>query len=127
MRTILILFTCLLLWTGNVLLAQTRFITDGTIEFEKSVNMYAIITKQIDKTNEVFYMQIFEQYKKNQPQFRILKSTLSFSKDKTLYEPIPDTDNKPTMFVTGNPVVEQNNTIYTDLSASKVTNQKTVF
>ena len=122
------LITCLLLGTGNVLLAQNNFVEDGTIEFEKSVNTFAIMKKQLDseKSMQAYFLPIFEQHKKTQPQFKVLKSTLSFSKDKTLFEPITGID-KPLPFLSGNPAVEQYNTVYTDLSAGSMVNQKLVF
>ena len=127
MKNIRILLTCLLLLTGNILFAQTRFVADGTIEYEKSINSYAVIKRQIETTNYTFDAQMFDQFKKNQPQFRTLKSILSFSKDKTLFEPVPVTDSKYINFITGNPTFEQNNTIYTDLSANSSITQKIVY
>jgi GLPGLI family protein len=127
MKTIRTLIICLLLLTENILFAQTRFVTDGTIEFEKSINAYAVIKRQVEVTNYTFDAQMFDQFKKNQPQFKTFNSTLSFSKDKTLFEPVPVADNKYINFITGNPVFEQNNTIYTDLSANSMTSQKKVF
>jgi GLPGLI family protein len=127
MKTVFIPITLLLLLTGNILCAQTRFITDGTIEFEKTVNMYAMLTKLLDKDNEFYYRPMFDQYKKTQPQFKILKSNLSFSLDKTLYEPVRSTETKSGMIAWFDPLIEQNNTIYTDLSVGRITNQKAVF
>ena len=127
MKTTYIFITCFLLLTGNMSVAQTRFVTDGTIEFEKSINSFVVIKRQIDATNNAYELLMFDQFKKTQPQFKTLKSTLSFSKDKTLFEPASVTDNKYVNFISGNPAFEQNNTIYTDLSANSMINQKLVF
>ena len=125
MKTIKISLACLAILISNISFAQTHFVTDGTIEYEKSVNAYAAFKKQIDKSNEALLNQLFEQYKKTQPQFKILKSNLSFSQNKTLFEPVEDTE-RPT-FISGLPAVQQNNVIYTDLTAGNSVSQKLVF
>jgi GLPGLI family protein len=129
MKTNVLLFALLILTSS--LFAQTHFVSDGTIEFEKSVNMYTVIKKQVDmdKGSQVFYIPMFEQFKKTNPQFKTLKSTLSFTKDKTLYEPVPSADNKYMNLVPSvvPALVEQNSTIYTDLAANSSINQKVVF
>jgi GLPGLI family protein len=125
MKTIRISFACLTIFISNMLFAQTHFVTDGTIEFEKSVNAYAAFKKQIDKSNEAYLNPMLDQYKKTQPQFKILKSNLSFSKEKTLFEPLEDTE-KPT-FISNLADVQQNNIVFTDLNAGSSINQKLVF
>ncbi|RYE28469.1 MAG: GLPGLI family protein, partial [Sphingobacteriaceae bacterium] len=42
---------------------NTHFTTVGSIEFEKSINMFAVMKKQINKNNESYMQQIFDQYK----------------------------------------------------------------
>src|SRR4051812_759875 len=84
-----LIFACLLFLSGSLSAQNNKhFTTSGTIEFEKKVNMYAIIQKQNKKDNEAFYLPIFEQYKKNQQQFKSYKSKLSFAGNKSLYTPI---------------------------------------
>ena len=48
--------------------------------------MKNLIKKKINKDNETYMNQAFEQYKKNNPQFKVAKSTLSFNQDKSLYK-----------------------------------------
>jgi hypothetical protein len=90
-----IIYTTLaaLLLTANLLCAQNaRFITSGSVDYEKSVNMYAMIKKLYGQDMDNFSQQALDQYKKNQPQFKVLKSTLTFNGDKTLFTPImPET------------------------------------
>lgn len=120
-------FVLLLILSNKHSFAQhTRFATEGIIEFEKSVNMLAQIKKYINKDNEAFYIPAFDQYKKTKPQFRILKSTLQFSKDKTLYTPFPADESDRSWF-SDIPATSQNNIIYTDLSTNTSIVQKTVF
>ena len=105
---------------------NARFTTEGTIEFEKSVNMHAQIKKYINKDNEFYYLPAFEEFKKTQAQFKVLKSTLVFSKDKTLFTPEPVDVSARTWF-SDIPASTQNNIIYTDLSSGKSIVQKSVF
>jgi GLPGLI family protein len=118
-----ILFTL----TGYQLFAQnTRFISEGVIEYDKSVNMYALLKKNYTSSDS-FYAQAFDAYKKSQPQFKILKSKLSFSKDKTLFTPIKDKQLESNGFFGGEPAAQQNNVIFNDFATGLSTTQKTVF
>ncbi|MDO8994791.1 GLPGLI family protein [Daejeonella sp.] len=126
-RTILFFTLLQLILLFNPIFAQhARFATEGIIEFEKSVNMHAQIKKYINKDNEAYYIPAFEQYKKTKPQFRVLKSTLTFSKDKTLFSPAP-ADESDRGWFSDIPATTQNNIIYTDLSTNTSIVQKTVF
>src|ERR1700756_904460 len=88
MKNTIIISMGLFFLTGNSAFAQhAHFAKSGTIEFEKRVNMYALIQKGITKDNEAFYAPMFDSYKKNHPQFKALKSTLSFADNKTLFVP----------------------------------------
>lgn len=121
-----ILFT-ILLCTGKLLLAQnTHFTTSGTIEFEKSVNMFALIKKNITKDNADYMQPVYDQYIKTKPQFKKMKSVLTFSKDKSLFKPVED--ELPANDMYGNdPMVTQNNIIFTDLLNNTSITQKNVF
>lgn len=116
----------LLFMVSNGAFAQhAHFTKSGTIEFEKRVNMYALIQKAINKDNEAFYSPMFDAYKKNHPQFKAMKSTLSFTDSKTLFVPAEE-DLSNEMF-SWNPATHQNNTIYSDLGTSTSVSQKKVF
>jgi GLPGLI family protein len=124
MKKTLLLLTCLL--TGNLLFAQNvRFPTSGTIEFDKSVNIYALIKKQINKDNESYMQPALDAFKKDHPQFKILKSTLTFSGNKTLFKPAEDSESGGGFF--DMPIANQNNIVYNDLATNQSTIQKTVF
>ena len=116
-----------LLFTANILLGQNeRFVSSGTITFEKSVNTFAIIKKLYgDEMDNAFLQQAFDQYKKTQPQFKILKSTLTFGDNKTLFTPIPPDNTNSSFFSLQ--MTDQNNTIFTDFSANTRVAQKLVF
>jgi len=116
-----------LLFCGNPLLAQhAHFTTSGKIEFDRNMNMYAIMKKMITPENEAFMQQFYDAYVKANPQFKVLKSTMSFSDDKTLFVPIePETTTNN--FFGDDPLTTQNNTIYTDFAADVQVAQKRVF
>jgi GLPGLI family protein len=116
-----------LLFLSNLLLAQhARFTTSGTIEFEKKINIYAMIKKEINADNEAYMQTMFDQFKKNNAQFKVLKSTLVFSDNKTLFTPIED-DGSNNGFFGDSPMTSQTNTIFTDLTSNIETAQKKVF
>jgi len=126
MKKTLFILTCLL-FTGNLLFAQyMHFTTSGTITFEKTSNIYALITKQMNKDNEAFFQPVFDEYKKKYPQFKKAQSTLTFANNKTLYTPIEDPDNTQSNFFEV-PMADQNNITFTDMTLKSTVIQKKVF
>ncbi|MGN8072235.1 GLPGLI family protein [Mucilaginibacter sp. 22184] len=127
MKYIILTITIFFALGSNRLFAQNKHFTEnGTITFEKTVNMYALIEKQINKDNESYLRPAFDSYKKSQKQFKALKSTMTFGNNKTLYTPIePETATGG--FFSDSPMAGQVNTVFTDLSAGSVINQKKVF
>ena len=120
------LLTLIFLIPAFSLFAQNaHFTTSGTIEYNKTSNTYAMIEKLINQENEGFFRNFFDAYKKANPQFKTLKSTLIFSGDKTLFTPI-EPDNAGSSFF-NMPLANQNNTIYNDLGTRTTINQKAVF
>jgi GLPGLI family protein len=114
--------------SGQRMLAQNaHFTTSGTVEFDRTINMYAIIKKHMNKDNEAFYQTVFEAYQKANPQFKIQKSVLTFTGSKALFTPITE-DNAPgNNFFGDDPAAQQNNTIFTDMSTRISATQKSVF
>lgn len=114
------------LFSTSLMFAQNaHFTTQGTIEYEKRVNMYAVIKKAINKDNESWYTPAFESYKKTQPQFKVLKSTLTFANNKSLYTPIKDDAPPSNSWFSDMPLAQQINTTYTDLgNYYSITNKK---
>lgn len=116
----------IMVFAFNVLNAQTtRFTLSGSIEYQKSANTFAIIKKMYNNNLEGFTLQAFEQYKKTQPQFKTLKSTLVFGNNKTIFTPIPPETNTNGFF--NMPIADQNNTVYSDLNVNTSISQKMVF
>ncbi|WP_316822132.1 GLPGLI family protein [Pedobacter gandavensis] len=126
MKKTTITFSLLLFFTG-IYAQNVRFITDGVIEFEKKINMYVVLKQRINKDNEFYMQQAYDQYKKNQPQFKTQASTLAFSKDKSLFSPLPEVQKNANEFWDGDPNSTQNNIIFSDFSSGSFITQKKVF
>jgi len=123
----IMLYTLLLIVTGNIALAQkARFITSGSIEFQRTANTFAILRKMIGNNMDGLTQQAYDQYKKTQPQFKTINSTLTFNTDKTLYTPAA-VDNSTRSIFGPLPMAEQNNLVYTDLATKTGVCQKNVF
>ncbi|NII84151.1 MULTISPECIES: GLPGLI family protein [unclassified Pedobacter] len=116
------------IFISNDLFAQNiHFIKNGVIEFEKKSNIYAIIKKKINKDNESYMVPAFDQYKKNNPQFKVAKSILSFNSDKSLYKwPAVDETLNPS-WAARDALVDLKNTIATDYTANTSISQKAVY
>jgi GLPGLI family protein len=127
MKKITITLTCLLFLSSKLFAQHAHFTTSGTIEFERKTNMFAIIPKMINKDNEVWLTPMLEAYKKSQTQFRTLKSTLSFSNNKTLFTPVEEETVAGGGYFANSPIAMQNNTIYSDLDTKTGIFQKKVF
>lgn len=124
MRIIYIMISCCLL--GGGLNAQQRFPASGTITFEKSVNVYAIINAKMKQNEDnSFYKQYLEAYKGSTGQFKRLSAKLAFSGDKTLFTPLPD--EKASDVMSSMSQVYQPNIVYTDLGLGRYTCQKEVY
>jgi len=125
MKQISTLIIILLAACGTIYAQNAHFSFNGVIEYQKSVNMFALMKKNINKDNENYMRPAYENYIRNQPQFKILKSTLTFQGDKTLFTPIEP--ENPTNGFGISIMAEQNNTIYTDLATNTSVAQKKVY
>ncbi len=125
-KTLITLIT--ILFAGNILFAQqsVRFVTSGTIEYQKKVNTFQVIGNVVapnaDANLKARMQQALDQYKKTQAQFATFNSSLSFSGNKTMLTPILP----PVLYQSFqlNPITAESNTIYTDLSANKIVMEK---
>ena len=118
--TIFNLIACVTLVFGQ----HVHFTSSGVIEYQKTANMFAIM-KRVYSTDMLggLQQQILDQYQKTNPQFKVTKSKLSFSDNKTLFTPIPVTG--PVQSFT-TPFAEQINTIYTDFNTSSTVTEKNI-
>jgi len=88
MKQLFILIACFFAFPGNSIYAQNRhFITSGVIEFERTANMFALVKKKVTK-NTLENKPYYERYLRTEPQFRKLKSTLTFDGNTMLFTPV---------------------------------------
>jgi len=100
-----------------------KFTNNGVIEFEKSVNMFAILKPKDDKN--IWQKEFYENYKNNKPQFVKYRSTLNFNQNQSLFKPNEEDNAKNLSFWGTNP--SQINLVSTDFTTSKFTTLKKVF
>jgi GLPGLI family protein len=107
----------LLLAAGYTAVAQnTVFLSQGKIEYERTVNQYA----QLDDNNSWTDLQ-----KKTMAQYRTNYFDLVFTRNKTLYKPGREVAQKTNQIFVEQPA--QDNVIYADLDNEKGVSQKKVF
>lgn len=125
-KTLITIITILL--AGISLFAQqsAKFVTSGTIDYQKRVNTYQIIPYQLHKDADARmktnWQQALDQFKKTQPQFATFNSSLSFTNNKMLLVPIKPA--VPFQSFQLNPLTSESNTIYTDLTAGTIVMEK---
>jgi GLPGLI family protein len=100
----------------------TRYLTIGSIEYDKSVNTYAILKKVIGPNATGINKTVLEQTFK-QPHFQILKSKLIFNSNKTLFTPVLD-ENGSIEAYNRLPLVKQRNSIFIDFGKNTSVIQK---
>lgn len=78
----ILLLTCI----GIEVNAQyAHFITSGTIEYERSINMYALMGTEVSADNALSE-KFFEAYKRSNPQFHTSSFTLQFTPEASTYK-----------------------------------------
>ena len=112
--------------SGSYVFAQhANFITSGTIEFEKTINMFASEKQQIGDHPSLDKIHEYETYRQAKPQFKKMNSTLVFNTDKSLFTPQDSPENK---LGYGELVMGmQFNTVYMDFSKKATTVQKSIY
>lgn len=125
-KTIYVFIAAVMLLAATAKAQTAHFTTSGVIEYEKTANMFAIFKKDINKDNESFLQPAYEQYVKNQPQFKKLNSTMSFADNKTLFKPLED-EGATGGFWGDDAMIKQNNLVFTNLTTHTFIDQKKVF
>lgn len=118
MRYIKLIFVVLYFVLCSKGIAQRPFIlTDGVIEYEKTVNKYAALTKIIKTytANPVWEVE-FNRYKSEHPQFLKLSSTLTFSTTATLFTPLKFNGDLNENLWNNKLISDQKNTVYNNFS-----------
>jgi len=110
--------------TVALLAQKAHFITAGTVEYEKRTNMYAVIKSSLDPKS-VYDKAAFEGYQNKFPQFKKLKSTLSFGGNKTLFSPAVAEDNSSQYWY--DVFASQPNITYSDLNTRATVIAKEIY
>lgn len=127
MKKNLILIAFLSFAFSNIICAQNNnLILEGDIEFEKKVNTYAFIERDLRRFESSTMRDQMEKYKAIHPQFITINSKLKFSKNLSLYTPITTSVEGSENKWNGNPIAVQNNIIWNDLSNSVSVSQRIV-
>lgn len=124
-----ILSMVLFLATVVVKAQNVRFVTQGTIEYEKRVNAYALIKEQIKiwGDEDIYYTTAFENYQKNNPQFKTAKSKLVFNNETTAFIPEEEAIASSNNWFSSLVQFQQANSTLTNLKTGLSTTQKKVY
>ncbi len=124
MKKIFLILAFFIFMVAPLLAQQAHFITSGTIEYEKRVNMYAVIKSSLNPKS-VYDKADFESYQNKFPQFKKLKSTLSFGGNKTLFTPAVAEDNSSQFWY--DVFASQPNITYSDLKSRSTAISKEIY
>jgi GLPGLI family protein len=122
MKYIIKFLICLLVFKGSGVLAQSKhFITSGTIEFERTNNMFALLKKKVT-TDHMDNKPYYEKYLQTEPQFVKLNSTLVFGNNTSLFTPLPYV--KGFAWFYDSPMISQHDIIFSDFEHNTSAIQK---
>lgn len=107
----------LFIFCGTKVHAQNSiFLSQGKIEFEKKINLYA----QIDDDEDQGWKDLM---RKTMPQFKVTYFNLEFNNNKTLYKPGRENPDNNKLWEQA----AEDNVVFTDLSNAQSSSQKRVF
>lgn len=112
---IIIIFASLLL-TVKTKAQNTIFLSQGRIEFERKVNLWA----QIDEQDDNDWKELM---KKTRPQFKLSYFNLEFNGNKTIYKPGRENPDNNKMWQEP----AEDNVVFTDIDKAQRVSQKSVF
>jgi len=98
------------------------FVTSGKIEYEKRLNLYEMV-KDADFNDDGFA----ELAKKTMPKFKLTYYNLSFTPEKSLYQPGKDNPDNDKGLGWFNDRPAETNIIFSDFESGKSTSQKSLF
>lgn len=101
------------------------FAESGKIEFEKNVNMFAKLKSRLTEDN-VFMKKLYDDYRKNKPQFITTKSSLSFNGKQSIYQTTEEA-KMPSNWFMSEPWLMTKNTVLTNFGSGDVVAVKQVF
>jgi len=98
-------------------------IHQGEVEFERRINVFAILDQYYSKDAATNGQQFAQQYKANNSQFKISRFILSFNDDFSYYAPKPDDHTAPNPFLS---TLAESNIVYSDLKTKTSTTEKSI-
>ena len=113
--------------SNNCIAQNVHFVKNGVIEYEKRSNIYAIIKRKINSRNENYMNQAFDNYKKNNPQFKSAKSTLKFNSEQSYYKFVDDSTPPNNNWLANDPLVNMKNIVSTNFNTETSITQKSVY
>lgn len=113
----------LMLTTTTSFAQHAYFVENGEIEFEKKVNMFAKLKDR--SKNSTFGEKIYEEYRKNQPQFVTSKSSLIFSPEKSIYK-FEEQEGRQNAFF-NDPWLMTKNTVYRNFKTDSLISVRSVY
>lgn len=105
---------------------NVHFVQNGVIEFERKSNTYAILKRNTKDEDAGYIQALVEQYKKNNPQFKTDKSTLYFTKSKSLYK-WAENEQSTNNWIVREPLADLKNIVATNFDTQSNIIQKNVY
>lgn len=107
--------------------AQVAFFPkSGVIEYEKRINVFAILEKKAETNANAEASLVLDAYKKDNPQFITLNSKLRFNKEESLFVPENSPPSPLASYFGADPLMTQINTVYMNPPAGSYIVQKNV-
>src|SRR5581483_6524816 len=114
-------FNTIIIFASLLLAVKTKaqntiFLSQGRIEFERKVNLWA----QIDEQDDNDWKELM---KKTRPQFKLTYFNLEFNGNKTIYKPGRENPDNNKMWQEP----AEDNVVFTDIDKAQRVSQKSVF
>ena len=125
MKTLSITFAICFFYAMYACAQPARFVTSGSIVYEKSVNIYGLIKQHMGKKASPTDLIALERYKEGHPQFRKYTATLVFNNGESLYTPQAQPHEK--ILMDFNPMDDAGNIVYNNLTTRTGVTQKNIY
>lgn len=125
MRTLLISLSICFIYLECAFAQAQRFVTSGSIVFEKSVNIHTLIKEYVGKDKSPIVQAGIEKFKETHPQFKKYTATLLFNNNQLLYTPQEQPHENILNYV--EPLDDAGNLTYTNLTTRTGVTQKNIY
>lgn len=86
----LLFFLVWILYAQSAIAQTVKPIESGKIIFERKQNIYKVLNVIYANTDIAYYKNYVDDYKSKNPQFASTQFSLTFNKQKTVYQPLPN-------------------------------------